>query len=193
MKSKNLSFQNFQKAAQIGALLFMYVENKCQLQHLQCDKKIHSFGHKGSNPIVCCTGQTPSLQMENQKLPCYFSSHRDCLQSAAYCHWGRWTFGGIMVYATLYFLNWFKMEPLQCTVAVWSWGEKGVRCGSKMQVCEKWLQCHSHPQTAVPGQCCCTSLNRSLKWISTWSFCKLDLDNNYLLSPPLQNPSCPCG
>lgn len=72
VKSKNLSFQNFQKAAQIGALLFMYVENKCQLQHLQCDKKIHSFGHKGSNPIVCCTGQTPSLQMENQKLPCYF-------------------------------------------------------------------------------------------------------------------------
>lgn len=35
VKSKNLSFQNFQKAAQIGALLFMYVENKCQLQHLQ--------------------------------------------------------------------------------------------------------------------------------------------------------------
>lgn len=66
VKSKNVSFQNFQKAVQIGALLFMYVENKCQLQHLQCDKKIYSFSHKGSKPIVCCAGQTDPLSSDGK-------------------------------------------------------------------------------------------------------------------------------
>lgn len=78
--------------------------------------------------------------MQNQKPPCHFSSQRDCSQIAAYWHWGRWKFGGIMVNATLYFFTWFKVKLLECTVAVWSWGEKGVRCGSQMQVYEKWLQ-----------------------------------------------------